>query len=124
MEEGGVEFGHSSARSGSSHLFSRPPYSFPETAAREPAGVGQRQHVFGRAGELQHPLADPRFQRRAPVPRARFVVSVGRKRRDLLDDEEIQVDVADLLSHHKVVSKAVEIRQQDNTAARATCPSK
>ena len=64
VEEGGVEFGHEFGPFGFVPLVEPAAVFRLETAAGEVAGVGQRQHVFGRAGELEHPLADPRFQRR------------------------------------------------------------
>ena len=98
VKEGGVEFGHQFGPLGFIPLVEPAAVFRLETAAGEVAGVGQRQHVFGRAGELEHPLADPRFQRRAAVPRARFVVGVGRQRRNLFDDEEVEGHAANFLA--------------------------
>lgn len=46
--------------------------------AFEPAGLGQGDHVVGRAGKFQHALADPVFERFLLRPRARVGVGVGR----------------------------------------------
>jgi hypothetical protein len=92
VEVGGVEFGAEFCPLG----------FFPEmdaVAARafEVAAFGQRDHVVGRAGELEHPLADPVLQRFLFRPRALVGVGVRPKRGELLDDEEVEMDAADLL---------------------------
>ena len=63
----------------------------------EVASVGERDHVLGRAGEFQHALADPVFEGFLLRPRALVGIGVGRQRGELLDDEEVERDAADLL---------------------------
>jgi len=78
----------------------------PVTArALEFACPGEGNHVLGRAGEFQHPLADPVLQGFTLRPRALVGIGVRRQRGELFDDEEIERDVSDL---------AFRINRRDN----------
>ena len=79
VEVGGVELGHQFGPLGFVPFVEPAAVFFFEAAAREVAGVGQREHVFGRAGELQDAFADPLFELRFRAPGAGFGVGVGRK---------------------------------------------
>jgi hypothetical protein len=52
------------------------------------------------------------------LPRAALLVETRAKRRELLDDEKIQMDVPDLLTCHIVEYNSVEIRQQTTLQSR------
>ena len=62
----------------------------------ESGGFRQRQHVVGRAGQLQHAVADPSLQRLALIPPAALFIFIRREDRKLFDDEEIERNVSDL----------------------------
>ena len=57
-----------------------------------------RLPCLGRAGEFQDPLADPLFQGFFFRPRALVGVGLRRERRELLDDEEVEVCVVRFLA--------------------------
>ena len=85
----------------------------------ESRGLGQRDHVVGRAGQLQHAVGDPLLERLPLAPRALFGVPLRREYRELFQKEEIEVDTADLLPRKKIEDVTVEIAEHAALVSRA-----
>ncbi len=109
MEIGGVEFGHQLRPFGFVPLVEPPVVGFLKTARRKIARLGQRQHIFGRAGELEHPFADPGFERGFALPGAGLGVGVGGKHWKLLNQKKVQIDIPDFSARDKIQHEAIQV---------------